>query len=58
MRIFAAFGSLTVVCCYLIVQVVGAGQLIKLLFGLDYYPVAVVIVDALMLVYVIFEVLN
>src|SRR3990167_8684209 len=52
-RIFAAFGSLTVVCCYLIVQMVGAGQLIKLLFGLD-YPVAVVIVGALMLVYVIF----
>ena len=24
-RIFAAFGSLTVVCCYLIVQMVGAG---------------------------------
>ncbi|MDD2055033.1 cation acetate symporter [Pseudomonas putida] len=52
-RIFAAFGSLTVVCCYLIVQMVGAGQLIKLLFGLD-YPVAVMIVGALMLVYVIF----
>ncbi|MNT94594.1 Cation/acetate symporter ActP [compost metagenome] len=32
---------------------VGAGQLIKLLFGLD-YPVAVVVVGVLMLVYVIF----
>ncbi|CAD5106876.1 cation acetate symporter [Zestomonas carbonaria] len=52
-RTFAAFGSLTVVCCYLVVQMVGAGQLIKLLFGLD-YPVAVVVVGALMLVYVIF----
>lgn len=52
-RTFAAFGSLTVVCCYLIVQMVGAGQLIKLLFGLD-YPVAVVVVGVLMLVYVIF----
>ncbi|TXG86211.1 MAG: cation acetate symporter, partial [Rhodocyclaceae bacterium] len=33
-RTFAAFGSLTVVCFYLIVQMVGAGQLIQLLFGL------------------------
>jgi len=52
-RTFAAFGSLTVVCCYLIVQMVGAGQLIKLLFGLD-YQIAVVVVGILMLVYVIF----
>lgn len=52
-RTFAAFGSLTVVCCYLIVQMVGAGQLIKLLFGLD-YSVAVVVVGLLMLVYVLF----
>ena len=53
MRTFAAFGSLTVVCCYLVVQMVGAGQLIKLLFGLD-YRTAVIVVGALMLVYVIF----
>ena len=52
-RTFAAFGSLTVVCCYLVVQMVGAGQLIKLLFGLD-YRTAVMVVGALMLVYVIF----
>ncbi|MDH4609933.1 cation acetate symporter [Pseudomonas sp. BN102] len=52
-RSFAAIGSLTVVCCYLIVQMVGAGQLIKLLFGLD-YQMAVVVVGVLMLVYVIF----
>ncbi|WP_342244215.1 cation acetate symporter [Pseudomonas sp. OTU5201] len=52
-RSFAAIGSLTVVCCYLIVQMVGAGQLIKLLFGLD-YQMAVVVVGLLMLVYVIF----
>ncbi|NWL78953.1 cation acetate symporter [Pseudomonas taiwanensis] len=52
-RSFAALGSLTVVCCYLIVQMVGAGQLIKLLFGLD-YQMAVVVVGVLMLVYVIF----
>jgi len=52
-RIFAAMGSLTVVCFYLIVQMVGAGQLIKLLFGLD-YNVAVVVVGVLMVVYVTF----
>jgi cation/acetate symporter len=52
-RSFAALGSLTVVCCYLMVQMVGAGQLIKLLFGLD-YRTAVVVVGLLMLVYVIF----
>jgi cation/acetate symporter len=52
-RTFAAMGSLTVVCFYLIVQMVGAGQLIKLLFGLD-YAVAVIIVGVLMVVYVTF----
>ncbi len=52
-RTFAAIGSLTVVCFYLIVQMVGAGQLIKLLFGLD-YNVAVVVVGVLMVVYVTF----
>ena len=52
-RTVAAISSLTVVCFYLIAQMVGAGQLIKLLFGLD-YPVAVVVVGALMIVYVTF----
>ncbi|MBN9698446.1 MAG: cation/acetate symporter ActP, partial [Zoogloea sp.] len=52
-RTFAAFGSLTVVCFYLIVQMVGAGQLIKLLFGLD-YATAVVVVGVLMVIYVTF----
>ncbi|WP_433770447.1 cation acetate symporter [Pseudomonas putida] len=52
-RVLAACGSLTVVCCYLLLQMVGAGQLIKLLFGLD-YAVAVVVVGVLMLVYVVF----
>ncbi len=50
-RTMAAIGSLTVVCFYLIAQMVGAGQLIKLLFGLD-YNIAVVVVGALMIVYV------
>ena len=52
-RIFAASGTLVVVAFYLIAQMVGAGQLIKLLFGLEYY-VAVIIVGALMMVYVLF----
>ena len=42
-----------VVAFYLIAQMVGAGQLIKLLFGLDYW-IAVVIVGLLMMVYVLF----
>jgi len=52
-RVFAASGTLVVVAFYLIAQMVGAGALIKLLFGLDYW-VAVVIVGALMMVYVLF----
>ncbi len=52
-RVFAASGTLVVVAFYLIAQMVGAGQLIKLLFGLDYW-MAVVIVGALMMVYVLF----
>ncbi len=52
-RVFAASGTLVVVAFYLIAQMVGAGQLIKLLFGLEYY-VAVEIVGALMMVYVLF----
>ena len=52
-RIFAASGTLVVVAFYLIAQMVGAGQLIKLLFGLEYW-IAIVIVGALMMVYVLF----
>jgi cation/acetate symporter len=52
-RIFAASGTLVVVAFYLIAQMVGAGQLIKLLFGLEYW-IAVVIVGGLMMVYVLF----
>jgi cation/acetate symporter len=52
-RMFAAISTLVVVAFYLIAQMVGAGQLIKLLFGLDYW-MAVVIVGALMMVYVLF----
>ena len=52
-RTLMAFGSLTVVCFYLVVQMVGAGQLIQLLFGLP-YNYAVVVVGLLMAIYVTF----
>ncbi len=52
-RAFAASGTLVVVAFYLIAQMVGAGSLIKLLFGLDYW-MAVVLVGCLMMVYVLF----
>ena len=52
-RMLSAAGTLVVVSFYLIAQMVGAGQLIKLLFGLD-YNIAVVIVGLLMIVYVTF----
>ncbi|QLF92257.1 cation acetate symporter [Pseudomonas sp. ABC1] len=52
-RILSALGGLTVVAFYLIAQMVGAGKLIQLLFGLDYY-VAVILVGVLMVCYVLF----
>ena len=53
LRSLAATGTLVTVAFYLIAQMVGAGQLIKLLFGLD-YNWAVVIVGVLMILYVTF----
>ena len=52
-RVAAAAGSLAVVAFYLIAQMVGAGNLIRLLFGLN-YETAVVIVGVVMLAYVLF----
>lgn len=52
-RTLSACGSLVVVALYLIAQMVGAGKLIQLLFGLDYH-VAVVLVGILMVMYVLF----
>ena len=52
-RTLSASGSLVVVAFYLIAQMVGAGKLIQLLFGLDYH-VAVVLVGILMVMYVLF----
>jgi cation/acetate symporter len=52
-RIFSACASLCIVSLYLIAQMVGAGQLIKLLFGID-YVYAEILVGALMMFYVAF----
>ncbi|WP_298380173.1 cation acetate symporter [Azospirillum sp.] len=52
-RTLSACGSLATVTFYLIAQMVGAGKLIQLLFGLDYL-VAVILVGVLMIGYVTF----
>jgi cation/acetate symporter len=52
-RAMAATGTLVVVALYLIAQMVGAGQLIELLFGLPYLW-AVIVVGVLMVIYVTF----
>lgn len=52
-RILSACGTLATVALYLIAQMVGAGKLIEILFGLEYLY-AVLIVGSLMMVYVTF----
>jgi cation/acetate symporter len=52
-RVASAFGGLAVIAFYLIAQMVGAGNLIRLLFGLP-YETAVMIVGVVMLAYVLF----
>jgi cation/acetate symporter len=52
-RTLSSIGTLTVVAFYLIAQMVGAGKLIELLFGLPYLY-AVIVVGALMIIYVAF----
>ncbi len=52
-RISAALGTLATVIFYLIAQMVGAGGLIRLLFGLS-YETAVILVGLAMLAYVLF----
>ena len=52
-RAAAATGSLVVVLTYLIAQMVGAGTLIKLMFGIP-FEVAIVLVGTLMISYVLF----
>ncbi|MEZ5785887.1 MAG: cation acetate symporter [Xanthobacteraceae bacterium] len=50
-RTLSALGTLTVVAFYLIAQMVGAGKLIELMFGIPYLY-AVIAVGALMILYV------
>ncbi len=52
-RISATAGSLATIAFYLIAQMVGAGSLIRLLFGIP-YETAVVIVGCAMMAYVLF----
>ncbi|WP_102272967.1 solute symporter family protein [Cytobacillus massiliigabonensis] len=52
-RATAALNTITIVIFYMIAQLVGAGALIKLLFGIDYW-LAVLIVGIMMTVYVLF----
>lgn len=52
-RAVAAAGSLITVLLYLIAQMVGAGTLVKLMFGLP-YSLALILVGGLMIAYVLF----
>ena len=52
-RISAAYGTLATIAFYLIAQMVGAGSLIRLLFGIP-YETAVMIVGVAMMGYVLF----
>lgn len=52
-RIAVALASLPIVLLYLITQLVAAGGLVKLMFGLSYFP-AVSLVGVIMLCYVFF----
>jgi cation/acetate symporter len=50
-RLVAAIGSLVVVLFYLVAQMIGAGKVIELLFGVNYL-IAVTSVGVLMILYV------
>ena len=52
-RIIASFSTITIVLMYLIAQVVGAGKLVEVLFGLP-YNFAVIVVSVLVIIYVAF----
>lgn len=52
-RTISAISGLAVIVFYLIAQMVGAGELIEVLFGLP-YTIAVIIVGILMICYVVF----
>ena len=49
----AALNTITIVLFYMLAQLVGAGALIKLLFGIEYW-ISVLIVGVMMMIYVLF----
>ena len=53
MRVLAAVAALVSAVMYLVLQMVGAGALVQVLFGVD-YKLAVILVGGLMVVYVAF----
>ena len=53
LRVLAACGTLVTVAFYLVAQMVGAGQLIRALFGLQ-YEYAEILVGGLMVIYITF----
>lgn len=52
-RVVSSVSTLGITVCYLVMQMVGAGELIHLLFGMQ-YEIAIWILGGFMLVYVIF----
>ncbi len=52
-RVSAAFSGMVVIIFYLIAQMVGAGNLIKLMFGIP-YEYSVILVGGVMILYVLF----
>ncbi len=52
-RLAASLGTLTVISFYLIAQMVGAGNLVRMMFGLS-YEVSVAVVGVVMMAYVLF----
>jgi cation/acetate symporter len=52
-RIVTGISTLGIIACYLVMQMVGAGDLIHLLFGMQ-YDIAIWIIGGFMLVYVMF----
>ena len=53
MRVFSGVSTIAISLIYLIAQLVGAGALISVLFGIAFTP-AVIIVGALMAIYIVF----
>ncbi len=53
LRVFATVATVVVLLLYMVAQLVGAGALVELLFGIDFFY-AVCVIGVLMMIYVIF----